>query len=145
MFLTFKGVKNGDKVRGIQRYLESQICVLGRSITYFLSFVPAQKYWTWTKTTPQKKSVFQVESPQNWRQDNLFYSNVWVTKIWSHWSQSLVKWPYLQHNLIHVMKFCWWCHGYKLRRHKLYFKVPHFEEVWSSLFSWNHQSFNHVD
>ena len=35
----------------------------------------------------------------------------------------MVTWSYLQYNLIHVIKFCWWRNRKKLWRHDFYFKI----------------------
>ena len=55
-----------------------------------------------------KKMVFLVKSLHNWGCDNFFHRRARVNKFWSH----------LQYNMIHWIKFCWWYHTQKLRRHK---------------------------
>ena len=74
--------------------------------------VPVQSYWTWTKTTLQKKCSFFWSNPYNWGYSFL-HRNARVAKL-----RSL-----LQYNLSHVIKSHWWSHRHKLWRHNLYFKT----------------------
>ena len=46
--------------------------------------VPVPSYWTWTKTTSQKKVFFLVKSLWNWDYDNFSHRNAGVTKLSSH-------------------------------------------------------------
>ena len=49
--------------------------------------------------------------------------------------QILVKWPHLQYNLNHVIKFCWWRQWQKLWRHSIFFKIPLFYEGGVAIFA----------
>ena len=46
--------------------------------------VIVSSYWIWTKTNPQKKSVFLVKSVWNFGYDNFSHKDAKLTKIWSH-------------------------------------------------------------
>ena len=54
------------------------------------------------------------------------YNNFWVNPL--NPFQDEKGWgvtsPYLEYSLSHVIKFCWWRRGKKLRRHILYCKIP---------------------
>ena len=89
-------------------------CKISRSY-----LVPVPYYWTWTKTTLQKKWFFwsnphKIEVGITSLMDVLKLPNLMVT------------WPYLKYNLNHARKFCWWCHGQKLWCQNLYFKISSF-------------------
>ena len=45
--------------------------------------MPVPNYWTWTKTTPQKKQFFS-SNPRKIEVMITFYTNARVTKLWSH-------------------------------------------------------------
>ena len=63
-----------------------------------------------------KKIDFSVKCLQNGGYDKFSHRNASY--------KTLVKWPHLPYNLGHVITFCSWCHGQKLSRCNLYFKIP---------------------
>ena len=71
------------------------------------------------KKTPQKNWFF-------W--SNLYKIEVLITSLMEMLELPNVIWPHLQHNLSHVINFCWWHHRHNLWRHNLYFKIPLFQE-----------------
>ena len=85
-------------------------CKISRSY-----LVPLPNYWTWTKTTLQKKSAFSGQ---------ILIKLKFFIGCWSF--QALVTWPHLHYNLSHVIKFHWWRHRQNFWRHKSYFKIPLF-------------------
>ena len=80
-----------------------------------LCLVPVSDYWTWTKTTPQRKQFF--------------WSNPYKIKVMITSLTEMLEFPNFGHmtkstiNLNHVIKICWWCHEQKLWHHNLYFKI----------------------
>ena len=77
--------------------------------------VSVPNHGTCTKTTPQKKQFF-------W--SNPYKLEVMITSLIQMLGgyQTLVKWPHLQYDLNHVIKFYWWHHWQKLWRHNLFFQ-----------------------
>ena len=81
---------------------------------YFKTFLPrwckisrpylvsVPNHWTWTKTTPENKQCFWSKP---YTIDVVKTSLIELLEL-----QTLVKWPHLELNLSHVIKFCWWYH-----------------------------------
>ena len=68
--------------------------------------------------TAKSGLVFLVKSLKIWGFDNLCHINLRVTKFWSY--------DQIYNIISSTIKFGWWCHGEKLWRHNLCFKLSLF-------------------
>ena len=77
--------------------------------------VTVPNYWTWKKSISLKKRFFWSDP---------YKIEVMITSLKEILDLprvlQLVTWPHLQYNLSNVIKFCWWRHGLRLRRHNLF-------------------------
>ena len=92
-------------------------CIVSR-----LYLVSIPSYWTWTKTTSQKKEFFW----SNPYKIEVVISSLIVAKLCSH--------DHIYH-FSQVIKFCWWRHGQQLWLYNLYFKNLYFKKARVAIFA----------
>ena len=107
------------------------------SMPYLL---PGSNYWTWTKSSSQKKRF-------SGHIEKIYKTEVMITSLiekleFPH--VTLVTWTHLQHSLNHVINFCWWYLGQKLWHHNLYFKILYFKKAQRSQSCRHYQNCNHI-
>ena len=87
--------------------------------------VPVLNYWIWTNTKPRKNIFFR--------------SNSCKIEVMITFLKEMAELPNFVHITIsrsHMIKFCWWRHGYK---------HSYFKEAWNSQFCWHRHNYNQVD
>ena len=101
---------------------------------------PGSNYWTWTKSSSQKKifsghieKIYKIEVMITSLIEKLEFAHI-----------TLVTWTHLQYSFNHVINFFWWYLGQKLWHHNLHFKILYFKKAQRSQSCRHYQNCNHI-